>query len=246
MLVWECFPKPFLALLFCGSPRGHSAKTGTLSSALMAQRYVPLRDTRDSQAGGNSVRSQRGPRPQGLSSAPSSRMKIAPDAEAHGAHARVYAVGIARPSPSQSHMGAAVAPARATWEPLGRGGPVLPGSWAGPPSFPTPVLPTRCTRTSARGSSVSAFVSCVLHSTLALVVSRPARSTTAWLGTVCWMARVRAPAWPLNLKSFLFILSPFLPSSSPESEAVISLDKLALSPSYIGDGEKYIKWASGL
>ena len=148
MLVWECFPKPFLALLFCGSPRGHSAKTGTLSSALMAQRYVPLRDTRDSQAGGNSVMSQRGPRPQGLSSAPSSRMKIAPDAEAHGAHARVYAVGIARPSPSQSHMGAAVAPARATWEPLGRGGPVLPGSWAGPPSFPTPVLPTRLSQPS--------------------------------------------------------------------------------------------------
>lgn len=107
MLIRECFPKPFLALLFCGSPRGHSAKTGTLSSVLMAQWYVPPRDTRDSQAGGNSVRAQRGPRPQGLSSAPSSRMKIAPDAEAQGAHARVYAVGIARPSSSQSHMGAA-------------------------------------------------------------------------------------------------------------------------------------------
>lgn len=132
------------------------------------------------------------------------------------------------------------------WEPLGRGGPVLPGSWACPPSFLTPVLPTRCTRTSARGSSVSAFISFLLHCTVALVVSRPAMSTTAQLGTVCWMVRARAPAWPLNLKSFLFSLSPLLASSSSESKAVLSLDKPALSPSYLGNGEEYIKWARGL
>ena len=181
------------------------------------------------------MRSQRGPRPRGPSSAPSSRMKIAPDAVAAlgSTHAQVYTVGIARPR------------LQSIWEPLGRGDPVLPGSWAGPPSFLTPILPTSYTRTSARGSSVSAFVS-FHHCSLALVVSRPAVSITARLGTVCWMAGVRAPAWPPNLNSFLFILSPLLASSSSESEGVISLDKLAFSPSFIGNGEKCIKWANGL
>lgn len=131
------------------------------------------------------------------------------------------------------------------WEPPGRGDPVLPGSWAGPPSFLTPILPISYTWTSARGSSVSAFVS-FHHYSLALVVSRPAVSITARLGTVCWMAGVRAPAWPPNLNSFLFILSPLLASSSSESEGVISVDKLAFSPSFIGNGEKCIKWANGL
>lgn len=131
------------------------------------------------------------------------------------------------------------------WEPLGRGDPILPGSWAGPPPFLTPILPTSCTRTSARGSSISAFFS-FLHYSLALVVSRPAVSITARLGAVCWTAGVRAPAWPPNLNSFLFILSPLLASSSSEGEAVISLDKLAFSSSYIGNGEKYIKWAHSL
>ena len=57
------------------------------------------------------------------------------------------------------------------------------------------------------------------------------------------MARVRVPARPLNLTSFFIILSPLLTASLSEEEDAISLDKLALSPSSVGNGEKYVKWA---
>ena len=107
ILARECFPRPPPALLFCGSARGRTAKTGLLTTVSMVQQYVHPRDTRESKAGENGVKSQRSPRPQGLPSASSSRMKTAPDAAAPlgSKHAQVYTVGVERDSSSQNQHG---------------------------------------------------------------------------------------------------------------------------------------------